>query len=278
MDKGFDRRTFDFGTAAGQHIVSTMLGGSRVYSLAWNALHLDNYRLIEQYWLGAMGSGPWALIDPSMPNMLLPNQSSTTNLYADTRHFSASLGTLSSNGTAAHVHRTGATRSLRWLWSGAPGATFPTLTFTAPYRNWFGFPGVPALPYQFSGWTKPDGTVETSITLEFKIQWLDSAGALISEITSGAVANTAWRQYSVGGVAPAGTAYVKPLVYVTGSTVLAGGSLYVDELQLEQDTVVNNWAPGVGLRPVELLSLSDPVPFNSRFRKGVTMTARELAI
>lgn len=278
MDKGYDAMKFDFVTATGQHIVQTMLGGSRSYTVNWNALHLDNYAKISQYWLGQMGTGPWVFIDPSAPNMLMENQASTTQVYADNRGFTTNLGLAQVNQVAAQIHRAGATRNLQWFWSSAPGATTPTLTIGAPYRAWFGIPVVPGLPYMFSGWLKPDGTVDTSITAELKLAWLDSTGATIgSLITSGASAITAWQQLSVGGVAPVGTAYVRPTVVVTGSTVAAGGSLYVDELLLEQDTVVNNWAPGTGTRPVEILSLSDSVPFNARFRKGITMTLRELA-
>lgn len=277
IDKPYERRTFDFATATGNHIVSVMLGGSRIFTLGWKALHLDNYRMLEQYWLGTMGPGPWALIDPSMPNLLMPNQSSTTNLYADARHFSVNQGSVSSNGTASQIHRTGATRSLRWLFTSA-GSSFPVLTMTAPYRNWFGFPAMIGLPYRFSAWVKPDGIVDAAMTVSLKLQWLNAAGGLIDELSSGDIPVTAWQQLSVGGVAPALTAYAKPTVVLTGSTVAAGGSLYVDELLLEQDSVINTWAPGAGIRPVEILSLPDNVPFNGRFRKGVTMTVRELSI
>jgi hypothetical protein len=64
---------------------------------------------------------------------------------------------------------------------------------------------------------------------------------------------------------------------VTGSTVTVNGSIYIDEPMLEQDTVLNDWAPGTGLRPVEILSLTDSVPFNARFRQGASMVLRELA-
>jgi hypothetical protein len=76
--------------------------------------------------------------------------------------------------------------------------------------------------------------------------------------------------------APAGAAYVKPVWIVTGSTVAAGGSLYIDEIMLEQDNVVNSWAPGTGVKPVEIVSLMDTVPFNARFRVAPVMTLREV--
>jgi len=276
MDKSFESQTYDFATAVGQHIVSRMVGGSRAYTVSWNALHVDNFAKVEQYWTGMMGQGPWVFIDPSIPNMLLPNQASATNLFGDARTFSASLGVISSNTVASQTHRTGATRSLRWLFSSAPGVSTPTLTLTAPYRSWFGYPVVPGLDYRFSAWLKPDGTVDSNITASVKLEWLTSSGSSVSVISSSSTAITAWQRLSAGGVAPPTAAYVRPTVVLDGSTIAAGGSFYVDELLLEQDTVVNDWAPGTGLRPVEILSLPDTVPFNARFRKGVTMTLREL--
>lgn len=276
MDKSFQRQVYDFETATGQHIVSTMVGGSRPYTINWNALHADNHALLEQYWTGMMGQGPWVYIDPSILNMLLPNQASATNLFSDTRNFTANLGAISSNTVATHIHRAGATRSLRWLFSSAPGVSTPTITLGAPYRSWFGYPVVPGLDYRFSAWLKPDGVVDTSITAAVKLRWLTPTGTDLTLLTSGDTPVTAWQRLSVGGVAPIGAAYVRPTVVLDGSTVAAGGSLYVDELLLEQDTVVNNWASGTGLRPVEILSLTDTIPFNARFRKGVSMTLREL--
>jgi len=46
---------------------------------------------------------------------------------------------------------------------------------------------------------------------------------------------------------------------------------------LEQDSVVNAWAPGTGIRPVEITDLNDAVPFEARFRQGLTLNLRELA-
>lgn len=277
LTKPFDRQVYDFLTGSGMHQVSSLIGGSRQYTVAWRALHADNHALLGQYWTGSMGQGPWVFIDPSILNMLLPNQASATNLFADTRNFTVTLGALSSNSTATQVHRTGATRSLRWLFASAPGVSTPTLTLSPPYRSWYGHPVVPGLDYRFSAWLKPDGVIDTSITAAVKLRWLTAAGADLTLLTSGDTPVTAWQRLSTGGVAPAGAAYVRPTVVLDGSTVAAGGSLYVDELLLEQDTVVNNWAPGTGLRPVEMLDLTDAVPFNARFREGVTMTLRELA-
>lgn len=88
---------------------------------------------------------------------------------------------------------------------------------------------------------------------------------------------TGWTRLSVVGVAPVGAAYLQPLFVALGSTITTGASIYIDEPLLEQDTVVNDWSPGTGVRPVEILGLPEVVPFASRFRTGLVMSVRELA-
>lgn len=280
MDRRFDRMTSDFMTGSGQHMVSSMIGGSRSYTVNWNALHVDTYARIEQYWSGMNGPGPYVFIDPSAPNLLPPNVASATGHRLDTTHWVTSGGAngiVSSNATAAHIHRAGAVRSLRWQWSVAAG-TFPVLQVSPLYRSWWGQPVAPSIPYAFSSWVKPDGTVDTSITVAVKLEWLDAAGTAIgSQISSGDIPVTAWQRLSVSGTSPSNAAYVKPLWVVTGSTVTTGASLYIDEPLLEQDSVVNDWAPGTGIRPVEILDLNDHVPFAARFRQGLSLSLKELA-
>jgi hypothetical protein len=80
----------------------------------------------------------------------------------------------------------------------------------------------------------------------------------------------------VTATAPAGTAYVRPIIVADGTTITTGASLYLDEMLLEQDSAFNSWAPGSGTRPVEILSLTDVIPFDTRFRRAVNMTLQEL--
>jgi len=281
LDRSYDRLTSDFLTGSGQHMVSSMVGGSRSFSVNWEALHVDTYSRVAQYWTGMNGPGPFVLIDPSAPNLLPPNVASATNLRMDTQEFlntgGASNGALSSNSNATYIHRTGGTRSLRWLWTGSV-ATFPTLGVSPLYRSWWAHPVAPSVPYTFSSWMRADGVVDTSITVAMKLEWQDSVGAAIgSQISSGDIAVSAWQRLSVTGTAPSNAAYVRPIWVVTGSSVTLGGSLYIDEPMLEQDSVVNAWAPGTGIRPVEITDLNDAVPFEARFRQGLTLNLRELA-
>lgn len=286
IDKPYERVTYDFVSGGGQHTVSTLSGGSRAYAVKWNALHLDTYSRLEQYWTGNMGMGPWAFIDPSVPNMLLPNQASATNNLYDATGFEVTLSSVaedngalfSSTQTGTMIHRPGGTRALRWHFPVAP-ASFPVLQLSTPYRNWPGYPAVPGLPYMFSCWARPDSVVDGAITLAAKLRFLDATGTLVgAELSGGDVnMNAGYVQHTVGGVAPAGTAFVRPLFVATGSTINVNGAIFLDELQLEQDSVVNSWAPGTGVRPVEMLSFPDTVPFDARMRRDLTLNLRELA-
>lgn len=281
LDRSYQRQSSDFLTGSGQHFVSLMPTGARTYTVHWAALHVDNYRLVDQYWSGQMGVGPWAFIDPSSPNLLLPNQAGACMVYGDTTGFATvtgatNEGTLFTNITATFLHRTGTRKSLQWQFTTAPIAA-PVLKMSAPYRNWYGIPVVPGLSYAWSGWLRPDGTVDTSITASLRIRWLDSAGAQLSESSGTVTALTTFTQLSVIAAAPAGAAYALPVVVADGTTVTTGGSLYLDELLFEQDTVVNTWAPGTGSRAVEILSLPDTVGFEARMRSGCDMVLQELA-
>lgn len=285
MDKQYERLTFDFASGAGQHTIQSMTHGSRAHSLNWNALHIDNFILLSQYWEGSMGLGPWALIDPSVPNLLLPNQASAGNATYDLTGWkiddvTSASGTLfiSANaGGSAFQHRTGGQRSIRWQFTVTPSTT-PVLYLTTPYRNWYGIPVKDGLPYTFSAWARPDGSVDTSIQCAAKVAWYGPTGSLLSTSSGGDITMTTWTKLSVTANAPAGAAFAVPRLVAIGSTINVGASIYVDELVFEQDSVANVWAPGTGSRAVEITSLTDRVTFETRMRTGVTMTLREVAI
>jgi hypothetical protein len=280
IEKPYERQTFDFLTGSGNHQVSTLSTGSRIYGMTWRALHLDNYAKLSQYRVGANGPGPWFLADPSAPNLLPANVASATGLYNNATHFIisgfADGGTVGSNSDATHIHRTAGHRSIRWQFLSAASA-FPVLGVSPQYRSWPGHPVVPGLPYTWSSWIKPDGVVDTSVTISMKLTWLDSAGATISEPSSGDQVITTWTRLICQGVAPVNAAYVKPIWVATGSSITTGSAIYIDEPLLEQDNVVNDWAPGTGIKPMEIVSLTDATMFASRFREAITLQLRELA-
>lgn len=280
MDRLYERQTFDFLTGSGQHQVSSLSAGSRTYTLNWEALHQDTFTVLEQYRIGANGPGPWVLIDPSAPNLLPSNIGAATGLFNNGTHIvppASTSGTLGSNNLSQFIHRPSGWRSIRWRFLTGPIDAFPTFEVTPLYRNWYGQPVMPGLAYTFSSWITVDGVVETNATLAMKLVWTDALGATLSTSASADTAIAAWTRVSVTATAPVGAVFVKPIWVATGSTLAVNGIVYIDEPLFEQDSVLNNWAPSTGIRPVEIVSLPESAPFEARFRLGVSMTLRELS-
>jgi hypothetical protein len=281
LDKPYERQTYDFLTGSGHHAVSSLSTGSRQFTVAWEALHADNFAKVEQYRTGMNGPGPWVFIDPSAMNLLPANVAAATGLHGNVTGFisaGGSSGVVSSNLDPTYIHRTGGYRSIRWRWLVA-AATTSYLGIVPGYRSWWGHPVMVGLPYIFSSWMRADGVVDSSITAAMEMVWLNASGVVVgSTATSGALTVTGtWQRLSATAVAPVGAAYVVPRWAATGSSITVNGSLYIDEPLLEQDSVLNDWAPGTGLKPVEIVSLPETAPFSARFRTGTIMSLRELA-
>lgn len=269
----------DFTTGSGAHRVTRLLRVPRTYNLQWNALRYDTFARIEAYHLGHNGIGPWAYIDPSAINLLTVNQASATgdrNAVQGFSTFAANHGAVSSNDDPEFIHRAGGQRSVRWLWATAPFAS-PRLDLDAVWSRWFGVPCVIGKSYTWSAWVKPDGVVDASISVQAKIQWRGPTGAIVGvEPTGGLQVATGWTKLVCTGVAPAGAAFCSPRLVADGTTITTGGSLYVDEMQLEMDTVATDWRPGNGVYPVSILGLSEVVPFAATWRTGPQLVLREI--
>lgn len=278
MDAPYDRQAFDFLTGSGQHRVSKLIGGSREYTLTWAALHQRTYQRIEQYERGMMGEGPWAFIDPSRPNLLTPQQSSATVVWKDTRGFAVggtTHGAISSQTTIDYIHRAGSTRSLKWFFAGGHTAT-PVLSLNASWNGWAGIPVVGSLPYAWSFWIRPDGVVDTSMTFAAKVEWFSAAGVSLGLTSGPDTAVTGWTQLSWTGLPPTNAAYAKPRAVGVSATFTAGSAAYLDEFLFEQDDTINDWAPGTGVNPVEIMSLTETVPFATRMRTSPSLVLREV--
>lgn len=283
IEKPFDRPVYEFITGSGQRQVSSLLGGSRLFVMKWRALHVDTYTALERFWTGNAGAGPWIFIDPSMRNILMGNIAAATSMYYDTREIytltgAADMGDLISNKAGGTTqHNPYSVRSLQWRFLATP-ATSPTLTFGVAYRSWYGYPIVPGKSYVWSFWARPDGTVDTSVNLTARIKYYSAAGVEVADATGGDTVVSGWTRVSCTSVAPSNAAYCMPRIIATGSTITTGASIFFDEFMLEQDIVVNDWAPGTGNAAVEIISLTEQVPFDANFRQEVTMTLRELAV
>ncbi|MET0418704.1 MAG: hypothetical protein ABW022_22035 [Actinoplanes sp.] len=113
--------------------------------------------------------------------------------------------------------------------------------------------------------------------MNLRVTWYNSTGGVVSTLNGSQQFVIGWGQLTAIGVAPAGAAYAVLAVILDGSSISNGDSLYLDEFLFEQDTVVNDWAPGTGVRAVQMLGFTDFIPFAARFRTKAVMTLRELA-
>lgn len=271
-----ERQTFQFQAASGDYQVSSMVGGSRAYSLTWNALHQSNFDLITPYWTGARGTGPFALIDPSRPNLFAPNVASPTSVTHDTTGMS--LGSTHQGFIATSPTQkltTFARRALIWYnFTGTLDAS-AVLSFDAPYYAWSGIPVVPNTSYTFQFLCQATGT---TATMGIQLQWYNAAGGLISTSSAAFTQNTVVTLQSLIAVAPATAAFVQPRVTVTTSSVTVATSIFFDNFNLEMTDTVYDWAPGTGAKAVAILGWAENVPFDANFRLSPVLSLREVAI
>lgn len=267
------RPTAVFGTGQGTARVSTVVDGARQYVLSWAQLQYATYSLLEAFHQGHEGPGPFALLDPSQQNWLLPNQASATSVVNDTDNFSVSGSgyTLSSDAT---VYRRGP-RSLKVAIAYA--SQTGTVTLDPPTTSWYGVPVVDR-DIVFSYWAKGAGSDPTVILIP-TLTWYDTAGSSLSTSTGTPTVTTSadWTQMSVTDSPPASAAYVGCSIVTSAGSISAASVLYLDQLQLEQGTAPGTWYPGTGVRPVQVVSLTDSWPFRSHdLRDQVTLTLQEV--
>lgn len=280
IEKPYERQIFDFLTGSGLHQVSQLQGGSRLYSAKWEALHVDNYAKLHQYFVGANGPGPYVLLDPSEPNILPANVAAACSLYKTGRDFvsnaNATEGQVVANTNDTVIHRPHADTCIKWLFTGVAVAT-PTLGVAGLFRSWYATPALVGQAYTWSSWMRAD-PVDTAITASMTLEFLDVAGTSLGAATSsGNVSLTAtYQRVSVTATAPAGTAYVRSRWQADGTTISVGGSILIDEPLLEYGTVLNDWAPATGIRPVQIVGLTDVVPFSTYMREDIQLQLREM--
>jgi hypothetical protein len=282
LEKPYERQTFDFLTGSGLHQVSSLAVGSRAYTINWASMHIDTFAKLEQYRVGANGPGPFVLLDPSAPNLLPANVSAPTGVTSLPNPDwllptgGVGQGALGQSVDPTKIHRPEGWASLRWVFASTPDASC-ILAVAPQFRNWYGHPVLAGLPYAFSSWVTVDGTIETNVTMSIRMQWLDKTGVQLSESSGGNTSVTGWTKLTVLATAPANAVYCMPQWVLDGTTMAVGGAVFIDEVMWEQDTVVNTWAVGTGIRPVEIVGLGEVVPFDGRFRTSTTMIVRELA-
>lgn len=272
-----DQRSQAITLAGGGTVVHTLPLGLRTYTLSWDSLEYANHTtlaVLEEYVYGLRGQGPFALLDPGRTNLLTTNQSSATGALSATTGFTAT-GTGWSVASSTTLAKRG-TRSLAWSLASGSAAGALTLAAAAPW--WSGVPVVVGLTYSF----RAQGRLSSAptVTAAAGIDWLDSAGSILSTSSGAGVApgSGAWSALDASGAAPAGAVYARPRLDVAAGAAGAGSVLLLDELQLEVAAAPSTWRPGTGVYPMAVLGgMDETQPWaDPGYRQGVTLTLQEV--
>jgi hypothetical protein len=213
---------------------------SRVYALTVQGGSAEANTL-EALYLGAYGPGPYVLNEPWRKNLLSANQSSGTDVLADTTGFVAITGTLTSS-TAQSVL---GPRSLAWAVTAANQrimqGDLANTTNATPLRD---TPVLPSIAYTGQAWGRLSASTGTT---RLDIYWFTSAGVFISASTGTAVAmsNSAFGSFTVTATSPANAALAR--LSVINTVMGAAQTIYLDKWQFESGSTATAWFLGTGI-------------------------------
>lgn len=189
----------------------------RTYSMAWMALDQGPYSTLEEFFTGARGTGPFALLDPGRRNHLTVNQSSAGSSSGDASGFAVLAGSGETvTVQTARVQR--GPRALRWL---LPGTVTAGVLDLDPPFGLLGWPTPAGQPWTWSGSVQLGGVV-SSVTVTPVLSWRGVDGAELAATLGTPVAATpgAWTAFVVSLAAPpAGALYVRPQLRIAPATL-----------------------------------------------------------
>lgn len=260
--------------------VHTLLGGGyavdraggvcRNWTLSW-PWDDEVWWILSALYRGQYGPGPFALIDQGQINFLTANQASGTDADRSSDGFSV-LAVSGETLASSALFPTRAERTLKWSLPAAVGVGILTLSAGT---GLLGGP-VPA----GSAWTlscriRTGASGDTAVDTRLALQWLDAAGAQVSETLGTQVTiGTTTVQLTASGSAPASAVYAVPRVKVSAGSVSAVADLHLDELQLQPGSQVTAWRPGEGPALVSLTSPREVVELVGASEQRRTISVR----
>lgn len=257
-------------TIGGGQSVDRAPTGRRTYELNWTSLSPEQHSIVEEFELGAKGSGPYVLLDPWRRNHLTTAQSSATSSTNGTTGFTPSPSESLASVTTP-VRR--GPRALAWTIPSSSTAGILTLTPPTGMTAW----PTPALSvWTVSAWLRGGGT-DPIVTAGSDIVWLDTAGATLSTSTGStiATASAAYAQITQTATAPANAVSFNLRLRVTPASVGAGGSIvYVDQPQLDLYNGVRAWALGTGIPLVSCTGSG--TSYRKPIKRGASLTLAEV--
>lgn len=253
----------------GQAVALTPGPGRRTWALSWASLTPDTASVLEAFYAGGNGQGPFVFLDPGRRNHLAANQAASTSVFNDTTGF-----TSGASETVASV-TTPVLRGPRALsWTIPSNATAGILTYT-PTTGLAGWPTPPLATWTASAWVQAGG-VDTAVTIGLAMVWLNAAGGTVSSSTGATITtSTAWQQISLTATAPAGAVGFTLQQKVTPASISPSTVIYTDQSCLDLSSSVRAWVMGTG---VPLVSITDnPVTYPWALpKRAATMTLVEV--
>lgn len=230
----------------GQAVALTPGPGRRTWALSWASLTPDTASVLEAFYAGGNGFGPFVFLDPGRRNHLGANQSAATSVSNDTTGF-----TPGASETVASV-TTPVLRGPRALSYAATSATAGILTLDPP-TGLAGWPTPALATWTFSAQLRGGGA-DPTVTAGLALVWLDSAGATLSTTLGSAIttSSSAYAQVSASAAAPANAVGFKAQVRVTPGSITGSTIVYVDQPCLDLSSSVRAWVMGTGVPQVSI--------------------------
>ena len=219
----------------------------RTFTIGWAWLSPEVFSVLEEFYTGARGPGPFVLLDPGRRNHLTANQSGATSQTNDATGFvvAAGSGEFVASSSAPVLR---GPRALRWS---LPGTVVSGVLDLTPPFGLVAFPVPAGTPWTFSGQATAAG-MAPSVTITPTLSWRRADGSELS-ITSGTpvAVGAGWSAWSVSVAAvPAGALYVCPQLRVAPGLLYAGAG----------GTDIADWASG----PARFPMTAGPGPLTAR--------------
>lgn len=229
------------GTKGGR-VVDITGPAKRTYGMEREHLTADELATLEALYLGAYGPGPYVLLDPWRRNLVSANQSSGTDILADTTGFAANAGTITSSTAQADQ----GLRSLAWAVTAANQQVLTGLSTSVTASDLLvDIPVLPATVYS----ARVRGRLSTSTgTARLDLRWFTAAGVFISESTgtATALATGSFTDMPALNLSSPSTAALLRLK-VQNTVMGAAQTIYLDRWQLQQQATLDAWTVGTGV-------------------------------
>lgn len=216
MEGTWDRVSTTQRTIGGGQVVNFSPGGRRMFRPQWTVLDRATYAVLEEFYTGMRGTGPWVLLDSTRRNHLAANQASATAVDNDPAGFTVdSSERLTSTGDA---YLRGP-RCLKWT---LPATVSAGVLEVDPPSGLVGVPTPAGQSWTWSGSLSCLG-LAPSVTVTPVLSWRRVDGSEVSPSSGTLVAAVvgSWAAFSVTATPPAGAAALRAQLRVTPAVLVS---------------------------------------------------------